>query len=92
MADAPLARLPPLEGPALKAALLDGLRLWALATGTTLSGGMSDMIEHQMTAVRRACKRVDPPNVRTRPPMRLQTQEPEPDETEQQPLPWWKRD
>ena len=70
---------------------MDGLRFWSLATGTPVPGNATEIIEHQMSSVRRACQRTDPPNVRTRPPLQLHAEEPA-DQAEQAPLPWWKRD
>ncbi len=78
-------RQAPLDGPALKAALLDGLRFHTLATGAPMPFA-SELVEHQLAAIRRACKRVDLPKVRTRPPLALAA-EPEPPQ-----LPWWNRD
>ncbi len=83
-------RQAPLDGPALRAALLDGLRFYALSTGFPVAGDGTQLVEHQLAAIRRACRRVDPPNVRPRPPMQLTAppaeQPPEPE------LPWWRRD
>ncbi len=83
-------RQPPLDGGALRAALLDGLRFWTLATGTPYPGDAAELVDHQLSSVRRACQREDPPNVRTRPPMRLAQQPAEAEDPPQ--LPWWRRD
>lgn len=83
-------RQAPLDGPALKAALLDGLRFHALATGSPVAGNAAELVEHQLAAIRRACKRVDPPDVHTRPPLAL-TADPAP-EPEPPQLLWWNRD
>lgn len=83
----------PLEGAALKAALLDGLRLWALTTGEAVSGGMVDLVEHQMAAIRRSHQRTDAPDIRPSPQAGPSAQEPEPQPDEADaPRRWWLRD
>ncbi len=47
-------RILQLDSATLRAALLDGLRHWARATGSTASGGMVELIDHQIAALRRA--------------------------------------
>ena len=84
-------RQAPLESNALRAALLDGVRFWCLATGSPPLGNQVDLVDHQLAAIRRACQRTDPLGVRTKaPPMQLAPAEPA--EPEQRPLPWWNRD
>ncbi len=93
-------RQAPLDGAALRAALLDGLRFHALATGSPVSGNAAELVEHQLSAIRRACRHVDPPNVRTResppagsavrPPMQLTA--PAAEDVPAPELPWWQRD
>ena len=94
-------RQAPLDGAALRAALLDGLRFHALATGSPIAGNAAELVEHQLAAIRRACRHVDPLNVRTResppcagsavrPPMQLTA--PAAEEPAAPELPWWRRD
>ncbi len=83
------ARPPPLDGPALRAALLDGLRFYVMA-GNARPPNVDDIIENQLAAIRRASHQ-PPPDARIRPPMQL---EPEPagEPAEDQQTMWWKRD
>jgi hypothetical protein len=59
------------------------MRLFYLGLGEPMPGNAAVLAEHQMSAVRRVCERIDPLEVKMRPPVRLAI---EPS------LPWWRQD
>ena len=71
----------------MRAAMINGLRLWSRATGTPLPGPVDDIVEQQLSAIRRACRR-DDTDAATNAPVVTELSDPAADNDRF----WWTRD